>query len=87
VDISDVLEKKFYGMAAHKSQFFDWLPWTNGELDKVPDGEKERLAWLMEKRSVGSGNKAKYYEAFEICEYGKQPSAEEIKILFPMIDK
>lgn len=87
VDISDVLEKKFYAMSAHKSQFFDWLPWTKGELDQVPVGEKERLAWLIEKRSIGSGNKAKYYEAFEICEYGKQPSSEEIRILFPMIGK
>ena len=87
VDISDVLEKKFYAMSAHESQFFDWLPWTKGELDMVPIGEKERLSWLIEKRSIGSGNKAKYYEAFEICEYGKQPSAEELQSLFPMTIK
>jgi len=30
----------------------------------VPKGEKERLDWLLEKRSIGSGNKAKNYEAF-----------------------
>jgi LmbE family N-acetylglucosaminyl deacetylase len=87
VDISDVLQQKIYAMSAHKSQFFDWLPWTKGELDQVPKGEKERLAWLMEKRTIGTGNKAKYYEAFEICEYGKQPSKEEIIKLFPMLNK
>ena len=87
VDISDVVEKKVYAMSAHESQFFDWLPWTNGEWEMVPKGEKERLDWLLEKRSIGSGNKAKNYEAFEICEYGRQPSEEEIKILFPMIGK
>jgi LmbE family N-acetylglucosaminyl deacetylase len=87
VDISDVIEKKIYAMSAHKSQFFDWLPWTRGELDKVPKGEKERLAWLFEQRAIGTGNKAKYYEAFEICEYGRQPSEEEIKSLFPMLGK
>lgn len=87
VDISDVIREKFYAMSAHESQFFDWLPWTNGELDMVPKGEKERLEWLIEKRTIGSGNKAKYYEAFEICEYGRQPSKEEIKSLFPMLNK
>jgi hypothetical protein len=25
----------------------------------------------------------KFAEAFEICEYGRQPKAEEIKVLFP----
>ena len=29
----------------------------------------------------------KYAEAFEICEYGRQPSAEEVLQLFPMIGK
>lgn len=27
----------------------------------------------------------KYYEAFEICEYGSSPNKEEIKALFPML--
>jgi len=29
----------------------------------------------------------KYVEFFEICEYGKQPTDEEIKLLFPMLGK
>jgi hypothetical protein len=29
--------------------------------------------------------KMKYVEVFEITEYGKQPSAEEVKRLFPML--
>lgn len=29
------------------------------------------------------GAAVKYAEAFEICEYGRQPTAEEIKVLFP----
>jgi hypothetical protein len=28
-----------------------------------------------------------YVEAFEICEYGAQPSDAEIKVLFPMLGK
>jgi hypothetical protein len=30
-------------------------------------------------------SQVEYAEAFEICEYGSQPSEEEIKRLFPML--
>jgi LmbE family N-acetylglucosaminyl deacetylase len=33
------------------------------------------------------GSNVKFAEAFEICEYGRQPSAEEIRKLFPFLDK
>lgn len=85
VDISDVIEKKIYAMSAHESQFFDWLPWTSGKLDQVPSGEKERLAWLFNKRAIGTGNRSKFTESFEICEYGSRPDKEQIQKLFPMI--
>ena len=29
VDISSVYDKKVYAMSAHKSQFFEWLPWLD----------------------------------------------------------
>jgi hypothetical protein len=29
----------------------------------------------------------KYAEAFEVCEYGTQPTKEELKRLFPMLGK
>lgn len=32
-----------------------------------------------------AGEKARYAEAFEICEYGRRPSPEEIKRLFPFL--
>lgn len=101
VRIDDVIDQKIYAMSAHKSQFFEWLPWTMGILDQVPTGEKERLEWLgktwrsyMDNKAVKDrlkkwyGDKAtsvKYAEGFEICEYGKQPSEDEIKQLFPML--
>ena len=102
VAIDEVFDQKIYAMAAHESQFFDWLPWTNGTLDQVPKDEKGRLEFLANWRK-GPLNKAtldclkkwygtkassiKYAEGFEICEYGKQPTDEEIKRLFPMLGK
>ncbi|WP_346861686.1 PIG-L deacetylase family protein [uncultured Draconibacterium sp.] len=103
VDITAVYDKKVYGMAAHESQFFEWLPWLNGVLNQVPDSEKERLEWLGEVRSQKISPEAyatlvKWYgkekaeqvrmaETFEICEFGKHPSDEEIRQLFPMLEK
>lgn len=99
VDITTVLDQKIYAMSAHKSQFFEWLPWTMGTLDQVPTTEDERLKWLKEWRKPYSNDAVKqslikwygekkaetiqYSESFEICEYGRRPSDEEIKKLFP----
>lgn len=102
VIIDDVFDQKIYAVSAHESQFFDWLPWTSGNLDKVPKDEKARLEFLANWRT-NTPNKAmveclkkwygdqasitKHAEGFEICEYGKQPSDEEIRRLFPMLKK
>ncbi len=101
VDISNVFEQKIYATAAHESQFFEWLPWTSGDLANVPKGEKERLEWMAKLRGgtisqevrnslikwygEGKADKATHAEAFEICEYGSQPDDNEIKRLFPML--
>lgn len=102
VDISEVFEQKIYALAAHESQFFEWLPWTSGQLANVPETETDRIKWLAEKRKGSlskemkaglikwygeKGNTAKYAEAFEICEYGSYPNEEEIRKLFPMLVK
>ena len=103
VDISAVYNKKVYGMAAHESQFFEWLPWLNGILDDVPANEQDRLEWLGEMRlnapspamrkslekwyDTETAEKATAVEAFEICEFGRHPSDEDIRILFPMLGK
>ncbi len=102
IDISGVYTKKIYAMAAHKSQYFEWLPWTTHSLDQVPENEEDRLAWLSEKRKSiiteeernclmkwygkEPGTKIALAESFEICEYGRHPSREEIIRLFPMLN-
>ncbi|BFP41372.1 hypothetical protein FGF1_22170 [Flavobacteriaceae bacterium GF1] len=101
VIIDEVFEQKMYATAAHESQFFEWLPWTNGTLEKVPKDKDKRLEflsdWLGSKPNEAALDclekwygqkaveKAQYVEAFEICEYGKQPSDAEIRKLFPML--
>ncbi len=101
VAIDDVIDQKVDALDAHVSQFYEWLPWVDGKLDEVPKGSTERKDWLkrtwihepgtdaraslVKWYGAGKGNSTKYYEAFEICEYGAQPSEARIRQLFPML--
>jgi LmbE family N-acetylglucosaminyl deacetylase len=101
VDISEVYATKVRALDAHESQVYEWLPWVDGKLDEVPKGKEERLAWLAKWRMrvitpvvkaslekwYGPAHAAKVqqFEAFEICEYGKQPTEAEIRQMFPFL--
>jgi LmbE family N-acetylglucosaminyl deacetylase len=101
VDLDSVIDKKIDALDSHVSQFYEWLPWVDGKLSEVPAGAAERKAWMKERRTrqpspavraslvkwygPEKGNAAKYYEAFEICEYGVQPDEARIRQLFPML--
>jgi LmbE family N-acetylglucosaminyl deacetylase len=101
IAIDDVIDQKINALDSHVSQFYEWLPWVDGKSDEVPQGAAERKAWLKRNRTreikpavraslvkwygVQKGNAAKYYEAFEVCEYGAQPTESRIRELFPML--
>jgi LmbE family N-acetylglucosaminyl deacetylase len=103
VDITAVFDKKIYALAAHESQYFEWLPWIGGYANEVPSAKSEWIPWLTKRqtyplkpevvKSLGKwygaerAAKAKHAEAFEVCEYGVQPNDEDIKRLFPMLGK
>ena len=101
VDITDTFEKKIDALDAHVSQVYEWLPWHAGNLADVPKDVKARREWLKKVRAstpnaAVRASLEKYYgkdaaakvqhaEAFEICEYGRRPSADDIKRLFPFL--
>lgn len=101
VAIDDVFEKKVDALDAHVSQVYEWLPWVDGQLDRVPKDPRERREWLAKRREgpvsapvraalekwYGPAKAAQvtHYEAFEICEYGRQPKDDDIRRLFPML--
>jgi LmbE family N-acetylglucosaminyl deacetylase len=101
VDITSVFDQKIYALDAHVSQVYEWLPWIGGYFDQVPKGNDERRKWLAVTRAVkitpevrtslerwyGKEKAAQiqHAEAFEICEYGTQPSESDIRKLFPML--
>ncbi|MEX1239360.1 MAG: PIG-L family deacetylase [Cyclobacteriaceae bacterium] len=102
IDIDDVRDQKIYAQSAHESQYFEWLPWTNGQLDKVPKDKKERLEWFAKrqrdpvsdaervdlKKWYGEEHAAKvnHAESFQFSRYGRRIGAEEIRRLFPMLN-
>ena len=98
VSIDDVLDKKYAALDAHVSQFYEWLAWHAGELDDVPATPDARLEWLKSKRSFAirdewreaargrygaAADDIRNAEAFEITEYGIQPSEDRIRALIP----
>jgi LmbE family N-acetylglucosaminyl deacetylase len=50
IDISSVYAKKVDALDAHVSQVYEWLPWVDGTLDKVPQDPVERKKWLYDRR-------------------------------------
>jgi len=104
VSIDDVYLKKVDMLDAHVSQFYEWLPWTEGQLADVPKDPVARKTWLatnplavsqvkpewretLEKRYGAAAAAVQHAEAFEITEYGRQPSEDEIRVLFPFFPK
>lgn len=103
VDIDRAYDQKIDVLDAHVSQFYEWLPWVEGRLEEVPKDPQARKQWLKSRRSFAvtpigrvmlekwygkeRAAKVQYAEMFEIGEYGRRPTDEEIKRLFPMLGK
>src|SRR5882762_7255826 len=50
VSIDDVYDKKIDMLDAHVSQFYEWLPWHDDQLDQVPKDAVARRKWLMARK-------------------------------------
>lgn len=100
VPIDSVYEQKVNALDAHVSQFYEWLPWVDRRLDKVPKDPVERRKWLasarvqplseavrktlVEEIGADAAAKVRYVESFELCEYGRRPPLAELRKLFPI---
>ena len=99
VDITDSIDAKVAAFDAHVSQMYEWGPFLSGRLSAVPEDSAERRAWLrkgwfegrlapvvveaLRKWYGARASGIRYAEAFEVCEYGRRPSEEELRQLFP----
>ncbi|MFC6723237.1 PIG-L deacetylase family protein [Halobium palmae] len=46
LDVTPVADRKLDALHCHESQMYEWLPYTTGSLDDVPEGDAERREWL-----------------------------------------
>ena len=98
VPVDGVMDVKAGLMLAHESQFFEWLPFNAGTEDQVPHDATGRAEYARIKsearaRYVADGCRelapgsvpeaCEFAEAFQISEYGRQPTPDEIAALFP----
>ena len=96
VDAFDAIESQFYEWDPWMGDDVDqvpsdkaarklWLASTNKPIfAKVADRFRDKLVeQLGEKR----GKAVKYAEAFEVCEYGTQPDKDQLRRIFPFLDK
>lgn len=96
VDIQPVFEHKIDMITAHQSQFFEWLPYNMQILDTIPQNPQAQRTWIAEHYRLQAQNTAQKHknprvaptppptlaEAFQISEYGRQPTDEELAQLF-----
>ena len=103
VDITAVYDQKVHALDAHVSQVYEWLPWIGHYSEKVPADTAARKKCLHSHTAVpinpavraslekwygkNHAQSVNHAEAFEICEYGTQPDAEQQKRLFPMLGR
>jgi LmbE family N-acetylglucosaminyl deacetylase len=99
VSIDDVWNLKIDALDAQVSQFYEWLPWVDGRLEEVPHDPVARKKWLsdvyraghvapavreaLERRYGAQAAQIQHAESFELCEYGRRPTREELEALFP----
>ncbi|WP_435009418.1 PIG-L deacetylase family protein [Tundrisphaera lichenicola] len=92
----DALESQFYEWNPWLSGYEDQVPkgkeermaWTLGWVGKRAGATAEKFRPLMtDLLGEEKAKEVKAAEAFEVCEYGSQPSKEELKRLFPFFDE
>jgi LmbE family N-acetylglucosaminyl deacetylase len=88
----DALESQFYEWNPWLGGYLDEVPsgknerlaWTRARAEKRYGAVADRFrALLNDSLGPERGGAVKTAEAFEVCEYGTQPSKEELRRLFP----
>lgn len=90
VDVTAFRAKMFDAISEHVSQIYEWLPYDQGIVDRVPkDWMSNRAArdaylemlWMDPVQKAIARRFAlpyDYAEVFELSEYGRRPTAEEL---------
>jgi N-acetylglucosamine malate deacetylase 1 len=92
----DALESQFYEWNPWLFGYLDQVPkgkeerleWTRKRTARGAAGIADRFRpKLVELLGAEQGKAVKYAEAFEVCEYGTQPSREQLLRIFPFFER
>ncbi len=72
VDVGSVLDRIVAMLHCHQSQFYEWLPFNQGELDQVPSGEEARRRWLAEQVRARLRRQADRFRTRVLQTYGPE---------------
>ncbi len=90
----DALESQFYEWNPWLFGYLDTVPsdkqarldWTRKRAEQRHGAEAQRFrAELISELGEAEGKAVKCAEAFEVCEYGTQPSRQELLSFFPFL--
>ncbi len=70
LDVGPVWNEKVAMLHAHRSQFYEWLPYNSGRAAEVPESEEERFAWLSARMAILAGNLASRFRDRLVTRYG-----------------
>lgn len=72
LDVTAEMQTIVRMLAAHRSQFFDWLPYNENRLDEVPPNEADKLVWLRSWYAAKLRPFAERWRAELIAQYGPE---------------
>ena len=96
--IDDVIEEKLKMIDCHVSQVYEWLPWNRNQGEVMEESWEWRREYLFRlymgrmARQVPDHPEfirrrfavaPEHIESFAVSEYGRQPSEEELREIFP----
>lgn len=97
VPVREVFSRKVNALNSMTSQLHEWLPWVEGIEDEVPADAAARRAFtenFLRRHHEGAwkgrgaatrgsaARDATLVEAFQLCEYGRQPPLRELRAMF-----
>ena len=70
IDVTNYVDTVVAMLACQHSQVFEWLPYEEGTLETVPDGETERLQWLRAWYTRHAGPRAEHFREELLTTFG-----------------
>jgi LmbE family N-acetylglucosaminyl deacetylase len=72
LDVTDRVDTIVAMLACQRSQVFEWLPYEEGILETVPQGEAERLVWLRDWYRKHMLPRANHFRRDLVAAWGEQ---------------